>query len=63
VQSRKNKGLQVLLWELSDDEDTMMDTGLDVPDDPQQHGFMITMHIWMFLSKCQKVGVQSSGGV
>jgi hypothetical protein len=36
VQSRKNKGLQALLQELSDDEDTMMDTGLDVPDDPQR---------------------------
>ena len=36
AQSRKNKGLQALLRELSDDEDTMMDTGLDVPDDPQR---------------------------
>lgn len=34
VQPRKGKGL---LQELSDDEDsTMMDTGLDAPDDPQQ---------------------------
>jgi hypothetical protein len=37
VQSRKNKGLNALLQELSDDEeDTTMDTGSDVPDDPQQ---------------------------
>ena len=37
VQPRKGKGLHALLRELSDDEDsTMMDTGLDVPDDPQQ---------------------------
>jgi hypothetical protein len=28
--------LQALLRELSDDEDMMMDTGLDVPDDPQR---------------------------
>jgi len=34
--SRKNKGLGALLRELSDDEeDTMVDAGLDVPDDPQ----------------------------
>ena len=35
--SRKDKGLRALLRELSDDEeDTAMDTGLDVPDDPQR---------------------------
>ena len=35
--SRKDKGLRALLQELSDDEeDTAMDTGLDVPDDPQR---------------------------
>src|SRR5271168_5542872 len=53
AQPRKGKGLHVLLRELSDDKDNMMnDTGLDVPlaDD-------------MFLSKCGKVGVRSSGGV
>jgi hypothetical protein len=34
--SRKNKGLRVLLRELSDDEDdAVMDTGLNVPIDPQ----------------------------
>lgn len=34
--SRKDKGLRTLLRELSDDEeDTVVDTGLDVPDDPQ----------------------------
>ena len=37
VQPKKGKGLHVLLRELSDDEDDMiMDTGLDVPDDPQR---------------------------
>ena len=37
AQPRKGKGLHALLRELSDDEDNMMiDTGLDVPDDPQQ---------------------------
>jgi hypothetical protein len=35
--SRKDKGLRTLLRELSDDEeDTVVDTGLDVPDDPQR---------------------------
>ena len=35
--SRKDKGLHALLQELSNDkEDTAMDTGLDVPDDPQR---------------------------
>jgi len=35
--SRKNKGLCALLQELSDnEEDTMVDAGLDVPDDPQR---------------------------
>lgn len=35
--SRKDKGFRALLRELSDDEeDAMADTGLDVPDDPQQ---------------------------
>ena len=34
--SRKNKGLCALLRELSDEEDTVPDTGLDVPDDPQR---------------------------
>jgi hypothetical protein len=37
AQPRKGKGLHVLLRELSDDEDNMdMDTGLDVPDDPER---------------------------
>ena len=37
VPSRKDKGIHALLWELSDDEeDAVMDTGLDVPDDPQR---------------------------
>ena len=36
VQSRKDKRLNVLLRELSDnEEDTAMDTWSDVPDDPQ----------------------------
>ena len=36
TQSRKGKGLNALLQELSDDEeDTVMDTGLLVPDDPE----------------------------
>jgi hypothetical protein len=35
--SRKDNGLRTLLRELSDDEeDTVVDTGLDVPDDPQR---------------------------
>jgi hypothetical protein len=45
---KKGKGLNALLRELSDDDDeaTMTDTGLDVPDDPQRpwlcdyHGYM-----------------------
>ena len=37
TQSRKGKGLNALLQELSDDkEDTVMDIGLLVPDDPEQ---------------------------
>lgn len=37
IQSKKGKGLNALLRELSDDEeDTAMDTGLLVPDDPQR---------------------------
>jgi hypothetical protein len=36
VQPRKDKRLNALLRELSDDEDTTMDTGSDVPDDPQR---------------------------
>ena len=36
TQSKKGKGLHALLRELSDDEDTVMDTGLLVPDDPQR---------------------------
>jgi hypothetical protein len=37
TQSRKGKGIKALLRELSDDEkDTAMDTGLLVPDDPEQ---------------------------
>jgi hypothetical protein len=36
MQSRKDKGLNALLRELSDNkEDITMDTGSDVPDDPQ----------------------------
>jgi hypothetical protein len=50
VQSRKNKELQVLLRELSDDEDTMMDTGLDVPDDPQQP-WLCDYHAYMDIPK------------
>ena len=35
--SRKDKGLRTLLRELSDDEeDIAVNTGLDVPDDPQR---------------------------
>jgi hypothetical protein len=44
---RKGKGLNTLLRELSDDDEgTTMDTGFDVPDDPQRpwlrdyHGYM-----------------------
>ena len=33
--SAKNKRLQALLWELSDDEDNAADTGVDIPDNPQ----------------------------
>jgi hypothetical protein len=47
VLSTKNKGLHALLRELSDDEEDMaVDTGVDVPDDPQwpwlrdYHGYM-----------------------
>jgi len=37
VPPRKDKGSCALLRELSDDEDNVMvDIGLDVPDDPQQ---------------------------
>ena len=39
VQPRKGKGLNMLLRELSDDEDNMMDTRLDVQDDPQRPWF------------------------
>ena len=35
IQSKKGKGMHVLLWELSDKEDKM-GIGLDVPEDPQQ---------------------------
>jgi len=64
MQSRKGKGLHALFWELSDDEeDATMDPGLDVSDDLNSHGSMITMPIWMFLSKYQKAIPQSSGGV
>ena len=33
--STKKKGLRVLLRELSDEEDNVSDSGLDVPEDPQ----------------------------
>ena len=46
MQSRKNKGLQALLRELSNDEDTMMDTGLDVPDNPQRP-WLHDYHVYM----------------
>jgi len=37
VPPRKDKGSRALLRELSDDEDNaMVDIGLDVPDDPQR---------------------------
>ena len=39
AQSRRGKGLHVLLRELSDDEDnasSMINNGSDVPDDPQR---------------------------
>ena len=36
TRSRKGKKLHALLRELSDDEDVMVDMGLDVPDDPQR---------------------------
>jgi hypothetical protein len=36
TQSRKGRGLHVLLWELSGNEDTIVDMGPNVPDDPQQ---------------------------
>ena len=37
VLSKKSKGLNALLRELSDDEeDVVVDTGLDIPEDPQQ---------------------------
>ena len=36
MQSRKGKGLHALLQELSNNEEaTLVDPGLDVPDDPQ----------------------------
>ena len=36
VPSMKGKGLHMLLWELSDnEEDAAMDTGVDIPHDPQ----------------------------
>jgi hypothetical protein len=36
AQSKKNKGPRALLRELSDEEDGMVSTGLDVPEDPKQ---------------------------
>jgi hypothetical protein len=36
AQPKRGKGLHVLLWELSDNKEAMTDTGLEVPDDPQQ---------------------------
>jgi hypothetical protein len=36
ARSRKGRKLHTLLRELSDDEDQMVDTGLEVPDDPQR---------------------------
>ena len=41
MQPRKGKGLNVLLRELSDNEDNIMDTGSDVPlaEDPQRPWF------------------------
>jgi hypothetical protein len=34
--AKKGQGVECALRELSDDEDNMMDTGSDVPDDPQR---------------------------
>ena len=55
MQSRKGKVLHVLLQELSDDkEDTTVDPGLDVLDDPQRPWLVITVPILTYLSKCWK---------
>ena len=48
VLSTKNKKLRVLLRELSDKEDDATDTGVDVPEDPQQlwlHDFCAYMDV------------------
>jgi hypothetical protein len=39
VPSTKGKGLRALLRELSDDEDATVDTGVDIPQDPQRPWF------------------------
>lgn len=45
--SKKNKGPCDLLQELSDDEDdTMVDVGLDMPDNPQ-HPWLHDYHAYM----------------
>ena len=50
MQTRKDKGLNVLLRELSDNkEDTTMDTGLNVPDDPQP--WIHNYHAYMDVSE------------
>ena len=36
VQPKKGKGVHALLRELSDEEDELVGTGLDVPEDPQR---------------------------
>ena len=60
--STTNKGLHALLWELSDDEDDEADIGWISQPILDGHGSMTTVHTWMFLSKFQKAGRQSSGG-
>jgi hypothetical protein len=62
--SRKDKGLNTLLWELSDnEEDMMMDIQLDVPDDPQWP-WICDYCAYMDVSEQVPEGwTQSSGGV
>jgi hypothetical protein len=36
MQPKKNKGLNILLWELSNNEDADKVVGPDIPDDPIQ---------------------------
>ena len=56
----KSKGLRALLRELSDDEEDVAADTMDIHTNPQ---WPWLCDIWMFVSKCQKAGWQSSNGV